>query len=272
MTVNSLQALQLQIPEFLEQTVAQFVGFLPRLAAAVVILLIGWVVGVAAAKVVKGLTDRIELDRMVLETPLGRMMGGSEGAVSNTFGTITKWFVYAIAILAAANVLAIQTLSTWIQTVVSYIPAFIAGLAVIIGGFVVADFIGDAIMRTRAATQTDYTKWFSTGTRMFLYFTAIVIGLDTMGIDVAILYLFARALAWGLAAAIALGVGIAVGWGAHNYVSNNVDQWMGNVSSAAPAPQQQQTDGGTETDGGEHSSGRGDSSDTHSDGGTQTGN
>ena len=238
------QPLQLPIPEFLEQTVAQFVAFLPRLVAAVVILLIGWAVGVAAARVVRGLTDRIELDRMVLETPLGRLMGGSEQAVTGTFGTITKWFVYAIAVLAAANVLAIQTLSAWIQTVVSYIPAFIAGLAVIIGGFVVADFIGDAIMRTRAATQTDYTKWFATGTRMFLYFTAVVIGLDTMGIDVGILYLFARALAWGLAAAVALGVGIAVGWGAHNYVANNIDQWMGTASDVAPPAQQQQTDGG----------------------------
>jgi len=141
--------LQLQIPSFLEQTVAEIIGFLPRLAAAIVILLIGWVVGIAVARLVTGLTDRIELDRMVLETPLGRMMGGSESAVSRTFGVITKWFVYAIAILAAANVLAIETLSAWIQTVVSYIPAFIAGLAVIIGGFVVADFIGDAIMRAR---------------------------------------------------------------------------------------------------------------------------
>ena len=269
MIFPTVRPLQLQIPEFLEQTVAQIVAFLPRLAGAFIVLLIGWIVGVAAAKLVMGLTDRIELDRMVLETPLGRLAGGSEQAVSKTFGTITKWFVYAIAILAAANVLAIPTLSAWIQTVVSYIPAFIAGLAVIIGGFVVADFIGDAMMRTRAATQTEYTTWFATGTRMFLYFTAVVIGLDTMGIDVGILYLFARALAWGLAAAIALGVGIAVGWGAHNYVSNNVDKWMGNVSQATPNPQRQQTDGGarpeetratanSEPDGGEPSGHRSD--------------
>jgi len=265
MTATTLQPLQLQIPEFLEQTVAQIVAFLPRLAAAIVVLLIGWIVGVAAARLVMGLTDRIELDKMVLDTPLGRLLGGSEGAVSRTFGVITKWFVYAIAVLAAANVLAIATLSAWIQTVVSYIPAFIAGLAVIIGGFVVADFIGDAIMRTRAATQTEYTSWFATGTRMFLYFTAIVIGLDTMGIDVGILYLFARALAWGLAAAIALGAGIAFGWGAHTYVSNNVEQWMGNVSSAAPEPQRQQADGGEPT------AGRRGTSDPQSDGGERPG-
>lgn len=237
--------LQAQIPDFLTDTISGIVAFLPRLVGALVVLLIGWVVGIAVGKLVQTLTDRVELDRMVLDTPLGRIMGGTERAVSQTFGTISKWFVYALAILAAADVLAIQLLSQWIQTAVSYLPAFVAGLLVIVIGFVVADFIGDAITRTRAATQTDYTQWFATGTRMFLYFTAIVIGLDTMGIDVSILYVFANAIAWGLAAALALGLGIALGWGGHSYVADNIDQWMGQASAATPTSQEStQTDGG----------------------------
>ncbi|MGQ4557159.1 mechanosensitive ion channel family protein [Halobellus sp. GM3] len=236
--------LQVDLPTSLEQTLAAFIGFLPRLLGAVVILLIGWVVGVLVGRVVRSLIDRTEIDKKVLETPLGRMMGRSERAVSRTFGVIAKWFVYAIAILAAANVLAIALLSEWIQTVVSYLPAFVAGLAVILLGFIVADFVGDAIMRTRAATQTEYTAWFAAGTRMFLYFTAIVIGLDTMGIDVQILYVFANAVAWGVAAAIALGAGIALGWGAHTYVAENIDRWAGTASTAAPSPRESaQADG-----------------------------
>lgn len=243
-SANVLQ--QVQVPGFLEQTISNILTFLPRLVGAVIVLLIGWVIGVAVGKLVKRITDRVELDKFVMDTPLGRMMGGSEGAVSATFGKIAKWFVYAIAILAAADVLAITLLSEWIQTAVSYLPAFVGGLVVIVLGFVVADFIGDAIMQTRAATQTSYTQWFSTGTRMFLYFTAIVIGLDTMGIDVGILYVFARAIAWGLAAALALGLGIAIGWGGHDYVANNIDSWMGQASSAAPeSGSSRQTDGGT---------------------------
>ncbi|MEA5389155.1 hypothetical protein VB779_20510 [Haloarculaceae archaeon H-GB11] len=141
--------------------------------------------------------------------------------------------------------LAISLLSEWISTAVSYLPAFIAGLLVVVLGFVVADFIGDAIMRTRAATQTEYTSWFAKGTRMFLYFTAIVIGLDTMGVDVGILFVFANALAWGLAAAVAIGVGIAVGWGGHTYVQENIDGWMGRASTEAPTPSPTpQADGG----------------------------
>ena len=269
MSVNSVTAdsafgsgtvLQLGgIPEFLQDTIAAIVAFLPRLVGALVILLIGWVIGVAVARLVSAIANRVELDRMVLETPLGRVMGGTESAVSHTFGTIAKWFVYAVAILAAANVLAIPLLSQWIQTAVSYLPAFVAGLLVIVLGFVVADFIGDAIMRTRAATQTAYTSWFAAGTRMFLYFTAIVIGLDTMGVDVGILFVFAEAFAWGLAAAIAIGAGIALGWGGHTYVQENISRWMGQASSATPKPKgSAQADGGrpesdvdrTQTDGG----------------------
>ncbi|MFD1564779.1 hypothetical protein ACFR99_14655 [Haloarchaeobius amylolyticus] len=225
---------QAQVPEWLQDPVAELVTFLPRLVGALVILAIGWIIGRVAAGAVRRLADGVELDRMVLETPLGRILGGTEQAVSSAFGTLAKWFVYALAILAAANALAIATLSEWISTAVSYLPAFIAGLAVIVLGFVVADFIGDAIERTRAATQTAYTTWFATGARMFLYFTAIVIGLDTMGIDVGILYVFARALAWGLGAAIAIGAGVAFGWGGKDYVADNIDRWMSRTSEVAP--------------------------------------
>ena len=247
--------LQLGVPEYLEQTIASIVAFLPRLIGAVIILLIGWVVGRIVGRLVRELTDRVELDRAVLSTPLGRILGGTEQAVSKAFGTISKWFVYAIAILAAADVLAISLLSEWVSTAVTYIPAFIAGLLIIVLGFVVADFIGDAITNTRAATETPYTSWFATGTRMFLYFMAIVIGLDTMGVDVAILYLFARALAWGLAAAIALGVGIALGWGGRDYVAENIDKWARRSSEATPSPEGSSGTGSSSSGTGSSSSG-----------------
>lgn len=228
--------LQLDAGEYLSDAIGTIVSFLPRLIGALIVLVIGWFIGVAVGKAVRALIDRSELDRAVLDTPLGRILGGTERAVSTAFGTIAKWFVYAIAILAAADVLAIGLLSQWVSTALTYLPAFIAGLLIIVLGFVVADFIGDAITRTRAATETAYTSWFASGTRLFLYFTVIVIGLDTMGIDVSILFVFARALAWGIAAAIAIGVGIALGWGGHHYVEENIDRWARRTSSGTPSP------------------------------------
>ena len=217
---------QAQIPTWLRDPIGELVTFLPRLIGALVILIIGWIIGRLAARVARRIVDGVELDRMVLETPLGRVLGGTDQAVSSAFGSLAKWFVYALAFLAAADVLAIAVLSQWIATAVSYLPAFVAGLLVIVLGFIVADFIGDAIERTRSATGTGYTSVFATGVRVFLYFTAVVIGLDTMGIDVTLLNVVVQALAWGVAAAVALGVGIALGWGGKDYVHDNISGWM----------------------------------------------
>jgi small-conductance mechanosensitive channel len=234
------------LPDWLGNALSDIVAALPRLVGAIVILLVGWVVGKALGKAVAGIADRIGIDRQARGTPLSRMLGDSRDAVSNFLGKVAAWFVFALAILAAANTLAIPILSEWIATAVSYLPAFIAGLLVIIGGFIVADFIGDAIERTRAATQTAYATWFATGVRMFLYFTAVVIGLDTMGIDVEILYIFAQALAWGLAAGLALALGISFGWGGKDYVANNVNRWAGSARTKASnvSPQEQSSTGG----------------------------
>ncbi|MFC7204133.1 hypothetical protein ACFQJC_11460 [Haloferax namakaokahaiae] len=228
--------LQLTIPESLAQITVSILTFLPRLVGAILILLLGWIIGRLAARLIAGLADRVELDRAVLSTPLGDILGGTEQSVSHAFGTLAAWIVYAVAILAAANVLALALLSQWVALAVSYAPAFVAGLAVIVLGFVVADFVGDTILRTRAATETSYTSVFAAGTRIFLYFTAIVIGLSTMGIEVAILFTIARAFAWGLAAAFAIGVGGAIAFGARDYVHANVERWMGSARSVAQSP------------------------------------
>ncbi|ELZ85592.1 hypothetical protein C453_07243 [Haloferax elongans ATCC BAA-1513] len=231
-----MYVLQVTIPDTITEVVNSALAFTPRLVGAVIVLLIGWFLGQIAASLITRLADRIQIDKAVLETPVGKILGGTEKAVSKSFGTLGKWFVYAVATLAAANVLAIDLLSEWVATAVSYAPSFVAGLLVIVLGFVVADFIGDAIMRTRAATETSYTSFFAIGTRMFLYFTAVVIGLSTMGIDVAILFTIAQAFAWGLAAALAIGVGGAVAFGARDYVAANVERWMGSARNVAASP------------------------------------
>ena len=241
MNAGTIVLQQEVFPEWLQETVAGIIAFLPRLVGAILVLLIGWIIGRAVARLVARLTDAVELDRMVLETPIGQILGDTEQAVSNAFGTLAAWFIYALAILAAANILAIDLLSEWIATAVSYLPAFIAGLLIIVIGFVVADFIGDAIRRTKRTTGPGYTDWFAMGVQFFLYFVVIVIGLDTMGVDVGILYVFARALSWGLAAAIAIGVGGALALGGKDYVSDNIDRWMRTAQESTPEPTSERT-------------------------------
>jgi hypothetical protein len=243
--------LQTAFQDSLEETIAELVAFLPRLFGALLILVVGWFVGRLLFRAVADISDRVELDKAVVKTPLGRMLGGTEQAVSRSFGRVSAWFVYALAFLAAADVLAVELLSEWITTAVSYLPSFIAGALIIIVGFVLADFLADAIGRTETVTETRYTAWFADGARIFLYFIALVIGLDTMGVAVDILFTFAESISIGLAVGIAIALGLAFGWGGKDYVAENIGGWVGSGQSPVPAGRtdggaDEQTDGGTD--------------------------
>lgn len=209
-----------------QQLTAEIVAVLPQVIAAIIILVVGWIVGRFLGGLVARAADRIGVDRSLSGNPIGRALGGTEQSIARSLGAIAKWFVYLLAILAAADVLAIPTLSEWISSAISYLPAFIGGLLIILIGFVVSDFVADAIRQTEAATRYNYTSLFADAVRIFLYFIVIVVGLDTMGVDVQILYTFARALSWGLAIGIGAAIAIAFGWGGKDYVRQNIGDWM----------------------------------------------
>ncbi|WP_284007564.1 mechanosensitive ion channel family protein [Haloarcula pelagica] len=230
----------------LGETIAGFVDFLPQLVGAVLILVIGWFIGRLVGGLVRRLVDRTEIDRLVLKTPLGGALGGSERAVSTSLGRIGAFFVYALAILAAADALAIELLSQWIADAVSYLPALIAGLLIIVIGFVLADFLSDIVAHTETVTDTGYTDVFADGLRAFLYFVTVIIGLGTMGVDVQILNTFAQAAAWGLAAGVALAIGIAFGLGGRDYVAANIGDWLPGRTPDSTSTAIGQTDGGEE--------------------------
>lgn len=240
--------LQVAVPEFLQQTVADIVAFLPGLVGAIVILLIGWIIGRVVGRVIRGIADRSNLDRLVMDTPLGGALGGTEKAISRSLGRVGAFFIYALAVLAAADALAIELLSEWIAAAVSYLPAFVAGALIIVLGFVVADFFSDIVAGTETVTDSGFTNVFADGLRLFLYFVVTVIGLGTMGVDVQILNTFATAAAFGAAAAIALAVGIAGGLGGRDYVAANVGNWLpGSAPDTPSSTPLGQTDGGEES-------------------------
>ncbi|WP_455363212.1 hypothetical protein [[Eubacterium] cellulosolvens] len=41
------------------------------------------------------------------------------------------------------------------------------------------------------------------------------------------MYVLANALAWGIAAGVAVGLGIASGWGFKDVISRRADSWLG---------------------------------------------
>jgi len=209
------------------------VSWVPKLIAVIIILLVGWIVGRLLGKGVSKLLDKVGLDDALKKTVVGKAIERSGMTTAGFFDVIVRLFVYLVAIFAAVDYLGIEVLSEYMKAVVEYLPSLLAGIFVIIVGFIISDFIGDALTAVGKEAKVAYASLFATGLKFFLYFIVIVMGLQMMKIDVSIIYLFAQAMAWGAALGIGAGLGIAVGWGFKDYVAKKAEEWSKTISEAA---------------------------------------
>jgi len=201
------------VVESINEAISDTVAFLPRLAAAIIILIIVWILGRWIGKIVSRVLDKAGLDDALRKTIVGKTIEAGGVSLVHYFDLITRWFIYLIGIMASVNVLGIAALSAFVEKVVTYLPSLVAGIAVLVVGFIAADFIGDLIRKTGVTAGVSYIGIFSAAIKIFLYFIIITMALDQMRINTAILHTFATALAWGIAIAIGIGLGIGFGFG-----------------------------------------------------------
>ncbi|OVE85286.1 mechanosensitive ion channel family protein [Natronolimnobius baerhuensis] len=216
-----------------------FVEFLPTLIGAAVLVYIGLYLGRKLEPMVTDAGRRVELDEKVRETPFDALFPDGDDGVSRVFGVLIKFYVAAIALVVAIEWLLIQIATTnwyltdYLQELLGYVPPFVIGGAVLFVGFYVANWATDEVRDSVLADRFDISPLAAGTTKAFLYFVVLVIGLDTMGVDVTILHTFAQAFAYAAGLALALAVGIAFGWGGKDYVAENIDSWFQPSENAA---------------------------------------
>ncbi|NIN52887.1 MAG: hypothetical protein GTN80_07355 [Nitrososphaeria archaeon] len=211
----------------------QLVSWIPTLIYVIIVLLIGWIAGRALGKGISKVLDKAGVDDALKKTAIGKALERSGVTTVGFFDLIIRWFVYLIAILAAVNILNITILSNFMTSVVSYLPSLLAGVLIILIGFIVIDFIGDSLIAVGREAKIEYMNLFADVFKLFLYFVIIIMGLEMMKIDTSIVYVFSNALAWGAAAGVAVGLGIAFGWGFKDVLAEKSKEWLTSTEETA---------------------------------------
>ena len=218
---------------FLEDLWTTFANMIPGVVGAIVALIIGWIAGMALGKGVSKILDKAGVDDALRKTIIGKSIEKSGITCVHFFDLIVRWFVYLIAILAAASILNIAVLSDFLNSVVSYMPSFIAGVFILLFVFIIVYYFADFFRTFGREAKIEFTGIIANGLRLLLYFVTIIISLSVMQIDVTILYIFATALAWGIAVGAGAGIAIAVGWGFKDVIREKADKWIKTASEAA---------------------------------------
>lgn len=221
----------IQIQEFIVDLWLKFLEVLPKVIGVMAVLVIGWAVGRIMGKGLSKVLDKAGVNDALRKTVIGKALERSGVTCVRFFDLIIRWFIYLVAILAAVDILKIEVLSTFMNSVVQYIPNLIAGIFILIVGFIVVDFLGDAMLAIGREAKVEFISLLANGLKLFMHLIVIIIALTMMKIDVSILYTFANALAWGVAIGICIGLGIAFGWGFKDTIAKNADKWIESAQS-----------------------------------------
>ena len=167
--------------------------------SAIVVLVVGYIVGRLLEAVVVRILEGIGLSDYTGGTALGS--SGEGGGLERALGKIAAYYVYFVAILAA-DVLQIPILSQLLQQISAFIPVVISaivilvlgfivgrvirdiiadligGLAVLIAGILIADFVGGLVASTDGRRLTDI---FGVAVKIFIYYMTATLTLNTIG-------------------------------------------------------------------------------------------
>lgn len=210
------------IQESFADAVGTIVGYIDEIIVVIAILIIGLFAGRILGKVVSKVLDKIGVDEAVDKTAIGDTIKKSGMTTVGVFGALVRWFIYLIFIMAAVNVLDIPMFTTLMHQVVLYVPHLILGIIVLVAGLIVADFVMDKIGEQLTAKEVEFADTMTSVLRAIFYLVVIVFALDQLLIETTIIYTFLVPLAWGLAAGIAIAIGISLGWGTKDIVAEYI--------------------------------------------------
>jgi len=188
------------VVEIVNLFVQQSIAFLPLLAGALIILVIGWIAGLVIGKIVRGFIRRIRADEYLArgKRPIFR--------VSDIFSVIFKWAVYLIFIQTAVDYLGVAALSKTLVAILGFVPGLIQAIVVIIVGYAIAEYIRSQIEESNVT----YSEIISKVIFFLVVYMSVAMALPLLRIDPfiinALLIIVVGSLGAGMAIAIGLGL------------------------------------------------------------------
>lgn len=181
-----------------------FMNTAPGVLAAVVIVLLGFVVAHIVYVVLLKLFDKAHIDKFLVEkTHLDKIIGGMK--ISHLLANMIRWFIFVLFLPPAATLLKLGILSTFLLDVAYWIPKLIAAVIIMIAGLAVANYVAEKIHETRAKSIGVFAEI----TKIVIIILVAIMALDQIGVNVS----FAENAFLIILAGIMLALAIAFGLG-----------------------------------------------------------
>lgn len=190
---------------------SEIAGFLPNLAGALVILILGYFVARIASAVVRRLLAAVGFDRLGDRTGIADMLRriNVERPASHILGRIVFWILMLTFLLSASESLGLDRLSATINSLVQYLPRVLGAVFILSIGLFAATFSRDAVRGAAANVGSRHANTLGQTTYVLLAVIAAALAIGQLELETALLTVAVAVVitSAGVAAALAFGLG-----------------------------------------------------------------
>ena len=140
--------------EELARIIDLFIGWIPNLIGAILILIIGWVIAWILKFVVKGSLKRTRLDRRIEESPKDSFIRKISDSPSSSIANFIYWLVLIITWTMVIAALKIPILTELVYRIYGYVPNLLAAIVIILLALAFSGLVSGVIMRWMGDTRT----------------------------------------------------------------------------------------------------------------------
>lgn len=207
-----------------------FVNFVPSLLGALIIFVIGWIIGPIIGKAITQLFVVLKLDKLFESAGAGDFLGraGLRINASGFIGGVVKWFIIIVFLMASLQIVGLTQVNDFLrEAVLYYLPKVVIASLVLIIATVLADAMKKLVRASAQAANIRSANMLGSITLYAIWIFAFVIALSELGIATA----FMQILFTGFIAALAIALGLAFGLGGKEVAGRAVEKLSSDLST-----------------------------------------
>jgi hypothetical protein len=222
------QTYQVTVVSALSDLYSKTLTYLPNLAAAIIVLIVGWLVGIFLGKIVVKVLEMIKIDTLANQLGLDNLSNktGRKLSLAKFGGWLIKWFFFLGSLVAAADILALPEVSRFLfEGVLGYAGHVVVAMAILLLGILAANFFSGLVGSAVKASGFNHHNTLASLTKWSITAFSVIAALSQLQIATTFLQDLFRA----VVAMLAIAGGIAFGLGGRDNAKKVLDNIQNNL-------------------------------------------
>jgi hypothetical protein len=192
-----------------------FLAFLPKFIFALIVFLIGYLIArlvqYLSKRFIRG-TNRFITNKKVSKHLQQRHLDQSAVFISKAL----YWIILVLFITISSEIMGIPVATAWLSGIVQYLPNILAAIIIVFVGIIGGKIVADIILSATIKSGVTYGNVLSRTVQYSILLITILIAIDQIGIDIALVTIIISI----ILGALLFGAALSFGLGAKTSVSN----------------------------------------------------